>query len=87
MKVYLNLNENIKVKINDRGYDYLAKRYSEIMGSCIYPGSHSKYYKDRADAEGYTKMQIHEFMSSFGEVTHIGFITYFDPTILIEVNP
>jgi len=88
MKLYLNLNENIKVKINDRGYQYLAEQNNKIMTSLPHNrlAKNADDFRRKADKEGYTKMQMWRFIELFGPVTIIGFQTYYDPTILIETT-
>ena len=87
MKLFMNLNENIKVKINDEGYQYMADKHNEIMKEWTHLKSHSaEHYKMKADKDGYTKMQFWNFIEEFGPITHIGFQLYYDPNILIETN-
>lgn len=78
-----NLNDNIKVKIKDRGYLHLYEQDNHYFGS-------SKYVKIKtieeriamADEDGYTTMQAHQFISYFGT---LGFDlhSYVDINILI----
>ena len=85
MKLFLNLNENIKVKINDQGYQYLADQHNALMLTVRNDGTHTaQYYKDQADKDGYTKMQMHNFMALFGSFCEGGSVVPFETKILIE---
>jgi len=87
MKVYLNLNEKIKVKINYKGYAHMASQYNELMSSSSrMTHCTPQYYKEKADKDGYTEMQFWEFVETFGAVTHMGFDMCYDPNILIETK-
>ena len=69
----INLNDNIKVKLNDRGKDIFYHQYDDI------PNLEPHYPK--VDADGYTEFQIWCFMELYGE--HIGMVK---PPVLEDFN-
>ena len=87
MKLYLNVNENIKVKLKPEGYQYVADQHNELVKDIPSIELHTaEYYKSKADNEGYTKMQMHEFMALFGSFCNGSHIVPFETEILIETN-
>ena len=64
--VIINLNENIKAKLNDRGKDIYYHQYDLILPFC----PHIKPSYPKVDKDGYTEFQIWHFMELYGE--HIG---------------
>jgi len=80
-----NINENIRVKLNDLGHQRRANLYNEYIG--IIPNRERRnmeYYKKQSDKDGYTTFQMWHFMELFGEVTGIGKPDYYDSNILIN---
>lgn len=85
-----NLNNNIKVKLNDLGYERLAEHNNH------YIKIHNQYHKDqskletadynklKADDNGYTDFLMWKFMNIFGEVTSQGLPEHFNMNILIN---
>jgi hypothetical protein len=64
-----NLNDYIKVKIKEKGYIHIQKKYTELIR--YYPNIKPisiDYYVSRADKEGYTEMQMHDFIDKFGDL-------------------
>ena len=58
----INLNDRIKVKLNERGKDIYFHQYDKFVGiSQTMP---------KVDENGYTEFQIWRFMELYGE--HIG---------------
>jgi hypothetical protein len=80
-----NLNRNIRVKLNDKGYQLLADEHNNYCGYIpTFKKRTLQFYKKKADKEGYTKFHLWEFMQLFGHVTGMGFDQYYDINILIE---
>ena len=80
-----NLNEIILVKINDKGYQHMADNHNSYID--VIPNWEKRtaeYYKEKADENGYTKMQAWCFIREFGSVTHLGFHNYYSTDILIR---
>jgi hypothetical protein len=82
-----NINQNIRVKLFDKGYERLAELHNSYIGTIPnWKERNAEYYKKQADNEGYTSFQMWCFMEYFGEVTRIGTSDYYHPTLLIEPN-
>ena len=82
-----NLNQSIRVKLNDKGYQLLADDHNRyVVWIPSFKKRTATYYKRKADKEGYTKFHLWEFMQLFGNVTGMGFDSYYDINILIETE-
>ena len=87
MKVEINLNENIKIKIKPEGYQYMADRHNELVKDVPSLKCHSaEHYEMKADKDGYTKMQLHAFIALFGPFCEGGFSVPFETNILINTE-
>lgn len=64
----INLNDNILVKLNDRGKDIFYHQFDKILHE--FPESGIKRHMPVVDENGYTEFQIWRFMELYGE--HIG---------------
>ena len=85
--VKVNLNDNVLVKLKDEGYQYLADDHNRLLGEI--PGwveRTPEYFKNKADENGHTRFQLHEFMRLFGNTMGIGFEPKLDINIIIEVE-
>ena len=81
-----NINDYIKVKLNDVGKEIFYHRYDAL----------NSYYKNHGmediikprypeeDIDGYTKFQIWEFMKLYGEYVVMGRNLLFETEIIIE---
>ena len=79
-----NLNDTILVKINEKGYQHMADNHNKFIGIVSnWERRTSEYYKNKADKNGYTKMQAWCFIQEFGSVTNMGFHGYYSTSILI----
>lgn len=83
-KYKFNLNEYIYVKIFDEGYRIMSDENNEILRHMPKYHKTPDDYKARADKDGYSKMQAHDFFSTFGKYLTLGFKTPFDINILFE---
>lgn len=80
-----NINEKIRVKLTDLGYQRLADLHNSYIGTIPNLKKRTaEYFKNEADKDGYTQFQMWVFMQYFGKVTRIGMPTFFDNDILIE---
>ena len=66
-----NFNNHIKVKLKPEG----IKVFEEYYDYRIVP---------KIDDEGYTEMQIHEFMNIFGDTMYVGRVPVVDLYFIIE---
>lgn len=64
--VETNLNDYVKVKLNEHGREIHRKFWEP------YCGKNLPYKYPEVDSEGYSKFQIHEFMLTFGSECSIG---------------
>jgi len=80
-----NVNNHVRVKLNDIGYQRLAilwnelAKYSPSLGRMV-----ADDFKKEADSEGYTDFQMWDFMQTFGPTISQSGPMYFEPKILIE---
>jgi len=80
-----NLNFTIKVKLKDTGYHLLADEHNEYSSVIKnWEKRDKEYYKNKADEDGYTEVQLWSFMKTFGATTGMGFEQKFDTNILIK---
>ena len=80
-----NLNDYVFVKLKDEGFKHLVEFYSSVP----FPASMAyildeAYYRDKVDAEGYYRFQLHEFMETFGSVWSQKYPKMFDMDVRFE---
>lgn len=64
----VNLNQNIKVKLNDLGKEIYYHRFDEVNEQIKrHGGKPIKPTMPKVDAEGYTQFQIWHFMNLYGK--------------------
>ncbi|WP_025185110.1 hypothetical protein [Leptospira interrogans] len=66
-QISINLNDFIKVKLNEAGF----KRLSEDYNSLIPHSVSTWHFQKQVDADGYSMFQIHEFMRIFSPDLHL----------------
>ena len=66
-----NMNSNVKVKLTERGHKILQDNIDAI--NKMYPKAKMEYKRKETDENGYTKFQLHDLMSTFGEHIRLGF--------------
>lgn len=76
MSYIVNLNDRVRVKLNDRGRMILYQHY---QGFGIPSDA-------RPDSEGYVTMQLWVVMQIFGPTLQIGFDTPFTPNDIILLD-
>lgn len=62
--VEINLNEIIKVKLNDKGKEIFNNRYEGIFPPHVLSQLNIKQLN--TDEDGYSEFQLHEFANIFG---------------------
>jgi hypothetical protein len=84
-EIPFNINWDIKVKLNDAGRTHLYSFYSTVFRE-------SDNYKQfmqssldthKADAQGYSRFQLWEFMQIFGPSIYMSRPSLFDLTIIL----
>lgn len=82
----INLNEHVKVKLNDRGKDIFYHQYDDLnLFIKVQGGKLIEPCMPEVDADGYTSIQLWELMNIFGP--HIGMglpIPFENNAIVIE---
>lgn len=94
MEYVFNLNNEIRVKLEDKGFVHWMDKHNEIYDKMDehFPGSDIskegrkglEYFKSKVDSEGYVKMQAWEFMQIFGNSIVFGTLPIFKPDVLID---
>jgi hypothetical protein len=77
MNTEFNINDYIWIEINEYGYQHLADKHKSFYSDHglldQFPEMNTpEYYKSQANEQGYTKMQMHSFLSDFGDKSGIG---------------
>ena len=71
MEIKINLNEQVKFKLTDFGKDIYYHRFDDVNRLIISNGGEPLASRmPETDKDGYTKMQLWDFMSVFGK--HMG---------------
>jgi len=82
-----NLNCEVKVKLTELGYQRLADINNEYVGKVKgFVAVDAAYFKNKADADGFTKFIFWEFMKDFGDVICFGGPEYFGTRILVKTD-
>lgn len=80
-----NLNENIKVKLNDKGIQHYVNWYNSNMLLDKWKIDY-KYVKDSIGEDGYRTFQMWHFMEVYGSELDMGFQDLYDLNILIDIK-
>lgn len=84
MNFKVNINEYIKVKLNDLGIKILREQHEELNQMIKSNGGTGLGdFQLRIDEEGYTKLQMHDFMITFSPHMHMGSDLPFDANIIV----
>lgn len=68
MEIRINLNECVKIKLTDYAKDIYYHRYDDINEGLIKEGIKPiTPHMPKVDENGYTTMQLWDFMSLYGE--------------------
>jgi hypothetical protein len=65
-----NLNETVKVKLNDHGRSILRENHDRFIGTHHVPEKMVKYTPPKEDENGYSSWQFWHLMKEFGQ--HMG---------------
>ena len=76
-----NINEYVKVKLNESGITELKRQHEELKAR----GYKGDFMIPEVDINGYTKYQLHNLMNIFGHLTFNGFECPFEIEILIDI--
>ena len=79
----LNINENIKAKLNDTGIQILKSRHDQLVKST---GYNQPFTLPSTDSDGYSIFQLWTFMQIFGPHLHLGSEIPFDSEIIVPDN-
>ena len=78
----LNINYNIKAKLNDHGVEILKSKHNQLVE--VTSGSYNQpFVLPSTDENGYSIFQLWIFMQIFGPHMHIGSKLPFDADIII----
>jgi hypothetical protein len=81
-EINFNVNHYIKAKITEYGYSVWVDSYNKYSSEPLNTESILKL-RNKADKDGYTTFQMHEFMNLFGEKTATFYKRCFDANIII----
>lgn len=83
MKVEINLNDTCYIKLTDYGRKILKEKYEEFNRD---HGDIYKYNPKNEDSEGWSKWQLWDIMTVFGNVMYNGFNIPFETDIRLHTN-
>lgn len=79
-EIKFNINDYVKVKLNDLGHRIMADNHKMIYKDYHHP---PEFSPPKIDADGYCKFQCWDFMWEFGRQMMLGFEMPFDSEIII----
>lgn len=83
-KVHINLNEIVKFRLTDLGKDIFYHQYDSVNETIVnYGGKPIKPEMPKVDSDGFTEMQLWEFMKVFGPHTGMAMKNYIEPLEII----
>jgi hypothetical protein len=86
-QIKFNINNEVKVKITDIGYDiWLAYENKFTQYLPTYPITTIEELKAKADKDGYTEFQMWDMMSIFGSHMKMGFENPIETNIIINTT-
>ena len=77
----ININDIVKIKINEKGIDILKKEHEELKK---YFPKLGDFNLQKVDEYGYTEMQLHDVMRIFGEYLTLGFDLPIETEIIVN---
>lgn len=84
MDFKFNVNEYVKVKLNDLGISILKARHNELNGMIRARGGKGfGEFELKVDEEGYTKFPLWELMNIFGHAMVMGLDVPFETNIIV----
>ena len=82
--IHINLNDTVKFRLTDYGKDIYYHRFDEVNtkirkrgGKLIEPNM------PKVDSDGYTRMQLWQFMELFGPHTGMAMKNYIEPLEIV----
>lgn len=82
--VPFNLNEYVRVKLNERGLEILRANHARLFERVPQAGP---FVEPAKDADGWSRFQGWEIMRDFGPHMKMASPPPFEPTIEFEVSP
>ena len=76
-----NINNYVQVKLTDRGRNEHKRQHNELLNTS--PGI-GPYRSPKEDAEGWSKWQAWDLISTFGHMIRMGIQLPFESTIRID---
>ena len=74
-----NINQTIKVRLNEKGYDILREKHNKIRRKC----PKLKSYEPPPTVDGWSEWQLWDFMQTFGPYVGWGKLLPFEADIRI----
>ena len=85
-EIRINLNEPVKFKLTDKGKDIYYHQYDEFNNHMRSRGANRSLITPsfpKEDSEGYTEMQLWQFMNLYGSYMEMGFDNVIKPLEII----
>jgi hypothetical protein len=79
-EIKFNMNDYVKIKLNDYGKECYIKHYEKIAPMLGYQP------EAKVDEDGYYKDQLHSIINIFGEYIGLGCLCPFDTEIILVVE-
>jgi hypothetical protein len=65
----INMNDLVKVRLTEKGLDYLCRKHSDLEREAALHGFEIKSYEPpKKDLEGYSEWKLWVLMGAFGEL-------------------
>jgi hypothetical protein len=82
----MNMNDMVYVRLTDLGYEWLAEEHNDLVRFIPnWEQRTGEYYKQRADAGGYSEFSLWDFMNRIGPKSSLGVLDrYMDINILMK---
>ena len=77
-----NMNNSVKVKLNDIGRVELKRQHDELYSDLKL---NKEYVEKNTDSDGYSSFQMHDLMHTFGHMMIMGYETPFE-TLSIKIS-
>ena len=77
-----NMNNSVKVKLNDIGHAELKRQHDELYADLKID---KEYIKRTTDSDGYSSFQMYNLMNRFGHMMVMGHQTPFE-TLSIKIS-
>lgn len=81
MRVQFNANEQVRVKLNERGEAILRKQHADLVNAT--QGRYDEPFVLKLDEEGYYRAQLWSLRQTFGPHMTLGSLPPFDLDIVL----